>query len=1150
MELPEVTQRFDADVSGYLAGIEEMIAATDQFRESVDAALVSVEALHAAIDDLPTEKTIHINLETSGVPAAAAAGAGAGAPDTAGMAAEAAATEAAGAAADDADAKFRGLSEAEDAAAAAAARDAAALSAEAAAAHEAGDAADGTAASLGRIGETVGEATIPLAMAGDAAREVGIGLEEAGGDAERTAAGFGLLGAAAAGIVNGFARVEETWKNTNVVWGLSLNALHWIVMGSMEVLAVAVPALVAFGAASLVAMQGVQETGNRLEASYTTTEALGDAFNTTGGEALGLKGNLQAAQDAADPQIWELLGAGLRIVGEQSQGFVTMGSQVIGVLDRFAAELTVELNPKLSSFAGQLDGIASKGVSDLTAFGQAFGNLGHFIVNLASEMPGLAEVLLGAVAGFTKLLAVLTNPAWYNFGGNLVSVAMGIEEAWRWGGLLSNVLGSMLGKFANLVMGIGGFVGKIGALGSAGTAAATAMETMGGGIATAAEALSGPWGWVIMGAVAGLALLTIKLATTRTAAQQFADGLQNAVNSSDMTDAFTKIGGDLTQLQGKMQQTGVAADHTATLVTASGSSFKGLGASVGTAIEAYNAYSGTSSTMIKQSVGLIDAGEKISSQFKISLPAAFEAADMAGVKVGTMFQKNGQISAVALQQIQNFIDGYRVMSGNATALGNNINAVNVQLGLQNTKVGQLNQAWDQFTANATGGTSAWAAFNNDLQQMGDTAGVVGNKITAFSGKTAIGVKEISQALTSFSGTSAQVWQSFDASITQANTNLDWWRTAAASGAASGKQLTEATATTAGAFLPYVKNSQSALAETMMLAQQQGGPAYNSSKSLAQNYQALSGWVQQNSVSQNQYNGMLAQATTALSNVNQQAQQFSQTLRGDVSQAIITGSGALATVTKDTQSFSTALKNNVPQSDAVSSAVKTLTGDLVRNGYDAQSAGSMIYQLGVQQGLTKGQAYTLEQQAIRTANALIQTGNAATQAGGKANAAAGEFSNSAAQLWRMVDAANAAAGAINAIPTSKTTNYYVNTDYAHIGAAGGFSSGGRIPGYGGGDVHPALLEGGETVVPKELTPAVAPLMRAHGIPGFAGGGIMGSDGGYVSHAGFGGGGAQPLHIHLELNGNEIASALIPSLTSASGKYSVRNSGKATGIWRPV
>jgi phage-related protein len=42
----------------------------------------------------------------------------------------------------------------------------------------------------------------------------------------------------------------------------------------------------------------------------------------------------------------------------------------------------------------------------------------------------------------------------------------------------------------------------------------------------------------------------------------------------------------------------------------------------------------------------------------------------------------------------------------------------------------------------------------------------------------------------------------------------------------------------------------------------------------------------------------------------------------------------------------------------------------------------------------------------------------------------------------------------------------------------------IPGYGGGDKHLALLEAGESVVPKELTPALAGWLKAHGVPGYA------------------------------------------------------------------
>jgi hypothetical protein len=54
---------------------------------------------------------------------------------------------------------------------------------------------------------------------------------------------------------------------------------------------------------------------------------------------------------------------------------------------------------------------------------------------------------------------------------------------------------------------------------------------------------------------------------------------------------------------------------------------------------------------------------------------------------------------------------------------------------------------------------------------------------------------------------------------------------------------------------------------------------------------------------------------------------------------------------------------------------------------------------------------------------------------------------------------------------------------------------RVPGYGGGDRWPALLEGGEAVVPKHLVADIAPYLKAHGVPGFAAGGVAGhySDG---------------------------------------------------------
>ena len=73
---------------------------------------------------------------------------------------------------------------------------------------------------------------------------------------------------------------------------------------------------------------------------------------------------------------------------------------------------------------------------------------------------------------------------------------------------------------------------------------------------------------------------------------------------------------------------------------------------------------------------------------------------------------------------------------------------------------------------------------------------------------------------------------------------------------------------------------------------------------------------------------------------------------------------------------------------------------------------------------------------------------------------------------------------------------------HIAKLPALATGGRIPGYGGGDQHPALLEAGEAVIDKDRTRMLAPLFRLLGVPGFSGGGIIGGIGGILGGIGHG------------------------------------------------
>ena len=68
-----------------------------------------------------------------------------------------------------------------------------------------------------------------------------------------------------------------------------------------------------------------------------------------------------------------------------------------------------------------------------------------------------------------------------------------------------------------------------------------------------------------------------------------------------------------------------------------------------------------------------------------------------------------------------------------------------------------------------------------------------------------------------------------------------------------------------------------------------------------------------------------------------------------------------------------------------------------------------------------------------------------------------------------------------------------TNFLHLGKplpVVHMASGGKLPGYGGGDQIPALLEAGETVVDKKRSKKFAHIFKMMGVPGYATGGVAG------------------------------------------------------------
>ena len=172
-------------------------------------------------------------------------------------------------------------------------------------------------------------------------------------------------------------------------WGITWNALHWIIAGGAELLAVTLPAAVAAASGAFVLYQGiVEQVGFRMQALYGATEATSAMIGKTTGDVLGLGHAFQSAQNAANPIAYELLGEYVDAARSHMVDLAAAGLQVDRALGGLGAKIDVDLIQQ----GGQLNSLLSNMVSDLIEIGQVFGNLGHAILNFASDMPGLAEV--------------------------------------------------------------------------------------------------------------------------------------------------------------------------------------------------------------------------------------------------------------------------------------------------------------------------------------------------------------------------------------------------------------------------------------------------------------------------------------------------------------------------------------------------------------------------------------------------------------------------------------------------------------------------------------------------------------------------------------------------------------------------------------
>ena len=224
------------------------------------------------------------------------------------------------------------------------------------------------------------------------------------------------------------------------------------------------------------------------------------------------------------------------------------------------------------------------------------------------------------------------------------------------------------------------------------------------------------------------------------------------------------------------------------------------------------------------------------------------------------------------------------------------------------------------------------------------------------------------------------------------------------------------------------------------------------------------------------------------------------------------------LTTQVQDLTTALNDESGATDTGLSALATFHGSMVTLGQDMTTSGDKAGYFTSTQRATAEEIAQVDGQAKAASEALKQQGDSASRSAAPLEQLRGE-------LEKLQDPTKAEKELIHELSAEiaalKSKNITIGIkvleetgSFSQAAAASGiapsagsshykaFAAGGVIPGYGGGDTYgPIMVERGETIVPKHLTPRYAPQFAKDGIPGFAGGGAVGQPWGGWNNGGF-------------------------------------------------
>ena len=802
----------------------------------------------------------------------------------------------------------------------------------------------------------------------------------------------GLLATAWAGLNERF-KITPSWLAPTMA---GFSGLHILLDALVEAVIVASTVMLALGAAAAVAYPAIDQVG------YATKNSL-NAMTALGVDAGPLAGKLDAVQKAMAPRVIEAYGGALSLLTGQTGALSRAGTQVVTMFDDWIAKLDLWA-------VGQKDmgGLLKTGEQYLGQLVRILGTLGQALDNMLQKDPGIAKFLLDIIQGAASLINLFSRlPA------PIVEATLALHGLYLWGSLLVGVFLRIYAQAESMGLGIARVAGPMLGL----TSATETLAAEGEKAAVSTKFLAGSflglsgvsWAWIAV-VVAALGYY-----------------IYNALQADKATKALTS---SLDQQLGQMSAsqaatTGLAAGigQIETRITALNATSRGALSQMGTgwhqvqsgvvnlftALAAGNPFDvlkaeargwGTFVTGILHGLGvpaqqnaadinmLNDELNKLVGQQKnlyeetgslikqgYTFQQSLALMDAAGVKAGDSF-------ALMQQKVTNLIRGYQDMSVGAGILANSINALNFQTEQQDSKVTQLNDAWDTFFKTVTGGATGFNSFATDAIGLYASLGDASSKMTVSNGKANISLQATTAAgagtavsMRGLNTASLQARDSFLQTASAANTqidNLTLLASAAGLGSKGTDMLTSATKDMVAQMLPAAKGSQE-MTDVLYALAQHGG--YQG----ADSFQALAKWVGNTRDPMESLDKITGTLTHDAANLTTDVKNLSvalgQNLNGAMAAAILQASGGQ----KVFDTFADAVLKTGANSHATQQAAVPLEQAMLRltgNAKDAKSEFETFAQEGL--GMTRAQADKLWQETFPKAQQSMK--DTAAQAG--------------------------------------------------------------------------------------------------------------------------------------------------------------------------